>query len=31
MVAIVAHYKYKKEIFSNLSVSPMARMPLDVI
>jgi N6-L-threonylcarbamoyladenine synthase len=30
MVAIVAHYKYKKEIFSNLSVSPMARMPLDV-
>lgn len=30
MVAIVAHYKYQKKIFSNLKASPMARMPLNI-
>jgi N6-L-threonylcarbamoyladenine synthase len=30
MVAIVAHYKYQKKIFSNLNASPMARMPLNI-
>jgi len=28
MVAIVAHYKYQKKLFSNLNASPLARMPL---
>jgi N6-L-threonylcarbamoyladenine synthase len=28
MIAIAAHYKYLKEAFCDLSVAPLARMPL---
>jgi N6-L-threonylcarbamoyladenine synthase len=28
MIAIAAHYKYQKEEFTDLGVTPLARMPL---
>lgn len=31
MIAMVAHFKYQKKIFSNLNVSPLARMPLNTL
>mgnify|MGYP001361044516 CR=1 FL=1 len=31
MVAMVAHYKYQKKLFTNLSATPLARMPLKSI